>query len=88
LIATLRDTQSYVRSAEMGVGVYEMPAWQVQQDLSHWRQVLNWIAEKRRHRAERAATPRNLVSIERASAELERSMVEARGGHASAVGHD
>ena len=34
LIATLRDTQNYVRSAEIGVGVCEMPRWQVQQDLA------------------------------------------------------
>ena len=88
LIATLRDTQSYVRSAETGLGVCEMPTWQVQQDLSHWRQVLNWLAEKRRHRAERGAVPSNLVSIERANAELERSVIPTRGGHASAVGHD
>jgi chromosome partitioning protein len=27
LITTLRDTQSYVRSAELGVGVLEMPRW-------------------------------------------------------------
>ena len=88
LIATLRDTQSYVRSAETGLGVSEMPTWQVQPDLSHWRQVLKWLAEKRRHRAERGGMPTNLVSIERANAELERSKVPPRGGRASAVGHD
>jgi len=88
LIATLRDTQSYVRSAETGLGVSEMPAWQVQPDLGHWRQVLKWLAEKRRHRAERGAMASNLVSIERANAELERARVPPRGGHASAVGHD
>jgi hypothetical protein len=55
--------------------------------LSHWRQVLNWLAEKRRHRAERGGMPTNLVSIERANAELERSKAPPRGGRASAVGH-
>jgi len=88
LIATLRDTQSYVRSAETGLGVSEMPTWQVQPDLSHWRQVLNWLAAKRRHRAERGGMLANLVSIERANAELERSIVPPRGGRASAAGHD
>ena len=29
LVATLRDTQNYVRSAEAGIGIYEMPRWQV-----------------------------------------------------------
>jgi len=53
LITTLRDTQNYVRSAEAGVGVYEMPRWQVQQDFEHWRQLISWLAD--RHRAPRAA---------------------------------
>jgi chromosome partitioning protein len=47
LIATLRDTQNYVRSAEVGVGVYEMPRWQVQQDLTHWQQLLGWLGGRR-----------------------------------------
>ena len=71
LIATLRDTQSYVRSAEIGLGIYEMPRWQVQQDLTHWQEVLAWLAA--RPRAQGAASaPTNLVSIERPSPEPER----------------
>jgi chromosome partitioning protein len=48
LIATLRDTQNYIRSAEVGVGVCEMPRWQVQQDLPQWQSILSWLAVKRR----------------------------------------
>jgi chromosome partitioning protein len=48
LIATLRDTQNYVRSAEAGVGVCEMPRWQVQADLGHWQQLTMWLADRRR----------------------------------------
>lgn len=48
LVATLRDTQNYVRSAEAGVGIYEMPRWQVQQDVDHWRQLMDWLGAKRR----------------------------------------
>jgi chromosome partitioning protein len=55
LIATLRDTQSYVRSAEIGLGVFEMPRWQVQQDLPQWHDVLAWLAGRRRR--ESAVTP-------------------------------
>jgi chromosome partitioning protein len=47
LVATLRDAQSYVRSAETGLGIYEMPHWQVQQDLPQWQQILEWLAERR-----------------------------------------
>lgn len=48
LVTTLRDTQNYVRSAELGIGVAEMPRWQVQQDLESWRQVMAWLSTKRR----------------------------------------
>jgi chromosome partitioning protein len=86
LIATLRDTQSYVRSAECGLGVYEMPAWQVQNDLAHWRQVLAWLAERRRSRAARTGLSTKLVPLDRA--EPARVTLAARSGLASAAGRD
>jgi chromosome partitioning protein len=43
LIATLRDSQNYVRAAETGVGIHEMPAWQVRQDLGQWEQLTSWL---------------------------------------------
>lgn len=51
LIATLRDTQTYVRSAELGIGVFEMPRWQVLQDYGHWQQITAWLATRRPHTA-------------------------------------
>jgi chromosome partitioning protein len=48
LIATLRDAQNYIRSAEAGVGVCEMPRWQVQADLEHWQQLTAWLTDRRR----------------------------------------
>lgn len=47
LVATLRDSQSYTRSAESGIGIYEMPAWQVRQDLEHWQGIVDWLEHKR-----------------------------------------
>jgi chromosome partitioning protein len=47
LIATLRDTQNYVRSAEGGIGVVEMRRWQVMQDYGHWQQISTWLATRR-----------------------------------------
>ena len=84
LIATLRDTQSYVRSAETGLGVFEMPRWQVQQDVEHWKKVLTWLAA-RPHKEPVAAPPTNLVSIARPSPEPERSPVASL---VSAAGRD
>jgi chromosome partitioning protein len=65
LIATLRDTQNYVRSAETGLGVCEMPRWQVQQDLPHWQQILAWLAGRQRTVAAAEAAPPKVVVIDR-----------------------
>jgi chromosome partitioning protein len=48
LIATLRDTQNYLRSAESGVGIYEMPRWQVRHDFGHWQQLTAWLETRAR----------------------------------------
>jgi len=48
LVATLRDTQNYVRAAESGLGVYEMPRWQVQQDWEQWLKLTDWLHARRR----------------------------------------
>ena len=47
-VATLRDTQNYLRSAEAGIGIHDMPHWQVQQDLDHWQRLTDWLGAKRR----------------------------------------
>lgn len=73
LIATLRDAQVYVRSAETGLGVCEMPRWQVEKDLPQWEQVLSWLALRRRHQPK----GQNVVSLERVDSELERSSVQS-----------
>ncbi|NNC65468.1 MAG: AAA family ATPase [Gammaproteobacteria bacterium] len=43
LVATLRDTQNYVRCAESGVGIHELPRWQVRQDLDAWDGLMRWL---------------------------------------------
>lgn len=52
LIATLRDSQNYVRSTEIGVGIQEMPVWQVRQDLEQWERIGAWLESKCRSRAQ------------------------------------
>ena len=46
VIATLRDSQNYVRAAEMGVGLHEMKPNAVEQDLEDWRPMLAWLKAK------------------------------------------
>src|ERR1700687_538455 len=46
VIATLRDSQNYVRAAEQGVGLHEMKQTLVAQDLEDWAPLLAWLKAK------------------------------------------
>src|ERR1700676_756566 len=46
VIATLRDSQNYVRAAEQGLGLHEMKRNVVEQDLSDWQPMLAWLKAK------------------------------------------
>ena len=46
LVATLRDSQNYVRAAESGIGIFEMPDWRVRGDLDEWRSLTRWLDRK------------------------------------------
>jgi len=47
MVSPLRDSQNYVRSAETGRGVHEMPKWQVEKDLDQWQAITQWLNERR-----------------------------------------
>jgi len=42
-VATLRDTQNYVSTTELGISLFELPNWKKQKDLAGWAQLINWI---------------------------------------------
>jgi len=46
-ITTLRDTQNYIRTAERGIGVFEMAPSSVYQDLEQWEPLTRWLRSKR-----------------------------------------
>ncbi|MBW1803295.1 MAG: ParA family protein [Deltaproteobacteria bacterium] len=46
-IATLRDTQNYIRAEERGLGIFEMAPSQVYQDLEDWEPLTKWLRSKR-----------------------------------------
>ncbi|MBN4079127.1 AAA family ATPase [Beggiatoa alba] len=46
-IATLRDTQNYIRAEERGLGIFELAPSSVAQDIEQWEPLLNWLASKR-----------------------------------------
>jgi len=43
LISSLRDSQNYIRAAEGGFGVFELPPYQAEKDIEQWRPLINWI---------------------------------------------
>ena len=46
-LATLRETQNYIRAEERGLGIFEMAPSQVERDLAQWRPLLRWLGSRR-----------------------------------------
>jgi len=46
-VATLRDTQNYIRAADRGIGVFEMAPSMVSQDLEQWKSLTRWLNSQR-----------------------------------------
>jgi chromosome partitioning protein len=46
-VTTLRDTQNYIRSAEQGIGIFEMAPSSVYKDLEQWQRLTRWLSSKR-----------------------------------------
>ena len=46
-ISALRETQNYVRAAERGLGVFELPPYAVRKDLDQWDPIIRWLNSKR-----------------------------------------
>jgi len=43
IVATLRDSQNYLRAAEQGIGVHEMKTYLVRDDLEEWKPLIEWL---------------------------------------------
>jgi len=48
IVATLRDSQNYVRAAEGGLGLSEMKPSHVAEDLQQWQPLLEWLDQPRK----------------------------------------
>lgn len=49
IIAILRDSQNFVQAANEGIGIHEMPAYQVRKDIGQLNLVMRWIEQSRQH---------------------------------------
>lgn len=47
VVATLRDSQNYIRVAESGQGLFEMKPNQVREDMEQWLPLIGWLAQRR-----------------------------------------
>jgi len=43
IVATIRDSQNYVRAAEQGLGIHEMKTWVAREDVAQWEPLITWI---------------------------------------------
>jgi len=47
LITTLRDTQNYTLTAANGMGIVDLPYSRAQKDITHWKDIIDWVESKR-----------------------------------------
>ena len=47
IIATLRDTQNYIRASERGLGIFDMRNSLVEHDVDQWRPIITWLNSKK-----------------------------------------
>ena len=52
IIATIRDSQNYVRAAELGVGVHEMKSYMAAEDVENWAPLIEWLEKPKPGAAE------------------------------------
>ena len=45
IITTIRDSQNYVRAAELGIGVHEMKSYIAREDVEQWAPLVDWLAK-------------------------------------------
>jgi chromosome partitioning protein len=46
VITTLRDSQNYVRAAELGYGIHEMKPYLVREDTDSWQPLIDWLESR------------------------------------------
>ncbi len=47
VVATLRDSQNYIRAAESGVGIFEVKPYLVREDLEQWLPLIGWLSQRK-----------------------------------------
>jgi chromosome partitioning protein len=61
IITTIRDSQNYVRAAELGIGVHEMKTYVAREDVEQWEPLIGWLEKP--GRGETAPLPPAPVTV-------------------------
>ncbi|HZF25895.1 MAG TPA: AAA family ATPase [Steroidobacteraceae bacterium] len=71
IVATFRDSQNYIRGAELGLGIHEMKPYLVREDTDQWDPLMKWLDSRMPGQAAQppelqagAAEPGQLEAIE------------------------
>jgi chromosome partitioning protein len=56
-VGAIRETQVYVRSAEQGLTLFDLPAAKVEADLAQWRSIVGWLEAAWEDAVRAGATP-------------------------------
>jgi chromosome partitioning protein len=62
IVATIRDSQNYVRAAELGIGVHEMKSYLAAEDVEQWQPLVEWLEQPSGARAPSQTPPPAIVS--------------------------
>ena len=62
IVATIRDSQNYVRAAELGIGVHEMKSYVAAEDVEQWQPLVEWLEQPSGARAPSQTPPPAIVS--------------------------
>jgi chromosome partitioning protein len=46
-VGALRNSQNYIKAADSGIGIFEMPSTEVAQDMHEWKPIIHWLEGKR-----------------------------------------
>ncbi len=46
-VGALRNSQNYIKAADTGVGIFEMPLAEASPDMKEWEPILKWVEGKR-----------------------------------------
>src|SRR5688572_26208405 len=83
IVATFRDSQNYIRAAELGVGIHEMKPYLVREDIDQWGPLVDWLEARNMNGA--AVAPAAGLAVPGAVAHLNGAVAEPEAPYLAQV---